>query len=375
VGHASVARPTPWAPSSSTNRAGSASRPGTKPAASTTSRPRHGRRAGAAVPHPEAADRGRADAVPPDHQRDPLPGGEARRITPDVHYGYGVPVGCVILTDRADGRGRDGPGRLRHRLRHDEREERRARRARHARAQARVQPRGDPARQPRRRRQERQARRALEDASSRSSCAAAPSTTSQNTAPRSTAVPRRAAAHPRRRTTWDIPWGGKETPERGLDQLGTLGGGNHFIELQRCEETGTLFVQVHTGSRGFGHGLATNYFEHGPSEHPEARDRHRSRLLHAGVASLREYLERRRRRRQLRDRQPPRHLRGSGGGVPKVFRATSSSSTRSATTSCRPRTHPDFGEVWVHRKGATRAFPAGTRRSRGTPWGRRATPC
>ena len=44
-----------------------------------------------------------------------------------------------------------------------------------------------------------------------------------------------------------MPWGGKGTPERGLDQLGSLGGGNHFIELQRCEETDTLFVQVHTG--------------------------------------------------------------------------------------------------------------------------------
>ena len=68
---------------------------------------------------------------------------------------------------------------------------------------------------------------------------------------------------------WQIPWGGKGMPERGLDQLGSLGGGNHFIELQRSSQTGTLFVQVHTGSRGFGHGLATNYFELAREEHPE----------------------------------------------------------------------------------------------------------
>src|SRR5437764_9554240 len=68
---------------------------------------------------------------------------------------------------------------------------------------------------------------------------------------------------------WEIPWGGKGKPERGLDQLGSLGGGNHFIELQRSDETSTLFVQVHTGSRGFGHGLATNYFELARSERPE----------------------------------------------------------------------------------------------------------
>jgi len=54
--------------------------------------------------------------------------------------------------------------------------------------------------------------------------------------------------------------GGDGRPERGITQIGSLGGGNHFIELQHDEVTGNLFVQVHTGSRGFGHGLATNYF-------------------------------------------------------------------------------------------------------------------
>ena len=28
---------------------------------------------------------------------------------------------------------------------------------------------------------------------------------------------------------WQIPWGGKGRPERGLNQMGSLGGGNHFI--------------------------------------------------------------------------------------------------------------------------------------------------
>ena len=59
---------------------------------------------------------------------------------------------------------------------------------------------------------------------------------------------------------WQPLMGGRGRPERGMSQLGSLGGGNHFIELQRAEETGTMFVQAHTGSRGWGHGLATNYF-------------------------------------------------------------------------------------------------------------------
>lgn len=59
--------------------------------------------------------------------------------------------------------------------------------------------------------------------------------------------------------------------ERGHDQLGTLGGGNHFLELQRVEHVhdealasalglfeGQLTVLIHTGSRGLGHQVCTD---------------------------------------------------------------------------------------------------------------------
>jgi len=41
-------------------------------------------------------------------------------------------------------------------------------------------------------------------------------------------------------------------------QLGTLGGGNHFRELERDPE-GWLWVVVHTGSRGLGAGIASHH--------------------------------------------------------------------------------------------------------------------
>ncbi len=41
-------------------------------------------------------------------------------------------------------------------------------------------------------------------------------------------------------------------------QLGTLGGGNHFIELQRGSD-GHLWAMVHSGSRNLGHKVATYY--------------------------------------------------------------------------------------------------------------------
>ena len=60
---------------------------------------------------------------------------------------------------------------------------------------------------------------------------------------------------------------------RGKDQLGTLGSGNHFLEVQVVEKIydekvakvfgiefeGQVVVMVHTGSRGFGHQVATDY--------------------------------------------------------------------------------------------------------------------
>jgi len=60
--------------------------------------------------------------------------------------------------------------------------------------------------------------------------------------------------------------------ERGKDEVGTLGAGNHFIEVQLVErifnedlakifgmEVGSITVMIHTGSRGFGHQIATDY--------------------------------------------------------------------------------------------------------------------
>jgi tRNA-splicing ligase RtcB len=60
--------------------------------------------------------------------------------------------------------------------------------------------------------------------------------------------------------------------KRGNDQVGTLGAGNHFIEVDVVDEVfdetaaermglapGRLVVQIHCGSRGFGHQVCTDY--------------------------------------------------------------------------------------------------------------------
>ncbi|NHF59729.1 RtcB family protein [Flavobacteriaceae bacterium TP-CH-4] len=60
--------------------------------------------------------------------------------------------------------------------------------------------------------------------------------------------------------------------KRGTDQLGTIGSGNHFVEVDYVEEIydttaakafglskGQVVVLIHTGSRGLGHQVATDY--------------------------------------------------------------------------------------------------------------------
>ncbi|MDD4394220.1 MAG: RtcB family protein [Desulfobacterales bacterium] len=44
----------------------------------------------------------------------------------------------------------------------------------------------------------------------------------------------------------------------GFSHLGTLGGGNHFIEIG-YDEDNAVWVTIHSGSRGIGHGIATEY--------------------------------------------------------------------------------------------------------------------
>jgi tRNA-splicing ligase RtcB (3'-phosphate/5'-hydroxy nucleic acid ligase) len=44
----------------------------------------------------------------------------------------------------------------------------------------------------------------------------------------------------------------------GLTQLGTLGGGNHFIEIQRGDD-GNIWIMIHSGSRNIGFQVAKHY--------------------------------------------------------------------------------------------------------------------
>ncbi len=74
-----------------------------------------------------------------------------------------------------------------------------------------------------------------------------------------------------------------EAKNRGKDQLGTIGSGNHFIEIGEVQtiflpdvakawgvEAGHIYILIHTGSRGFGHQVCQDtldsFFEAGYGE-------------------------------------------------------------------------------------------------------------
>lgn len=295
-----------------------------------------------------------------------FPGVRLVVITPDAHYGYGVPVGCVLITDAAAGAIAMGPvgydigcGMMSARSNVEAEAATPERRLAFNRA---VMNRVDMG------------------AGGKSKRLGALSAGEFENLVRGGAeyyVEKYGAKFDRSRAErhripvdddWQIPYGGKGRPERGRDQLGSLGGGNHFIELQRSEQAGALFLQVHTGSRGFGHGLATNYFEMAREEKPGditdidlgyfTPDSRHYRDYQNAVAAGGNYAIL---NRLIIFEQVAEAFR-------EVFGAELELVYEISHNLVQREWHPDFGEVWVHRKGATRAFPAGHPLLKGTVW-------
>ncbi len=175
----------------------------------------------------------------------------------------------------------------------------------------------------------------------------------------------------------------RRAKERGREQLGTLGAGNHFIEIDVVEQVfdasaaqamglraGALVVQIHCGSRGFGHQICTDYVQDfqdavrrykiqlpdrelvcAPLNSPEGRAYFAAMRCAANFAfANRQTLAYRARlafEAVLADRLENWHL-------PQVYDITHNMG--------KLETHLIDGEavkVCVHRKGATRAFGPG----------------
>jgi tRNA-splicing ligase RtcB len=166
--------------------------------------------------------------------------------------------------------------------------------------------------------------------------------------------------------------------ERGAGQIGTLGSGNHFLELQRVEAVyearaaeafglrlGQLTVLIHSGSRGLGHQVCTDFVKRmdarlgvygidlpdrqlscAPVESPEGQDYLRAMAAAANFAWAN--------RAALAHRVREAIASVLGGEVARGTRTIYDVAHNVA------KLEEHGGRtLCVHRKGATRAFPPG----------------
>jgi tRNA-splicing ligase RtcB len=171
---------------------------------------------------------------------------------------------------------------------------------------------------------------------------------------------------------------------RGLTQIGTLGSGNHFLEIQKVdkivdertakvfglEHEGQVTVMIHCGSRGFGHQVCSDYLRVmeraiekykivlpdrelacAPGKSQEAEDYYQAMACAVNYAFVNRQaiLHWVRQSFQQVFREKPEKY-----GLKLVYDV--------AHNIAKIETHRVNGgqkKVWVHRKGATRAFPPG----------------
>jgi tRNA-splicing ligase RtcB (3'-phosphate/5'-hydroxy nucleic acid ligase) len=166
--------------------------------------------------------------------------------------------------------------------------------------------------------------------------------------------------------------------ERGAGQIGTLGSGNHFLELQRVEaiyeppaadafglRVGQLTVLIHSGSRGLGHQVCTDFVKRmdarlghygielpdrqlscAPIESPEGQDYLSAMAAAANFA----WANRAALAHRVRESVASVLGRDVARGTKTVYDV--------AHNVAKLEEHRG-GTVCVHRKGATRAFPPG----------------
>jgi tRNA-splicing ligase RtcB len=167
--------------------------------------------------------------------------------------------------------------------------------------------------------------------------------------------------------------------ERGAGQLGTVGAGNHFVELQRVEHVfdpaaaeafglaeGQVTVLIHSGSRGLGHQVCTDHVramdrageKYGfalpdrqlacaPASSPEGRAYLGAMAAAANFAFANRHAMADAVRRSIRHVLGPR----AEAGTRQVY---------DVAHNVAKVEHHGGRDVLVHRKGATRAFPAGS---------------
>jgi len=167
--------------------------------------------------------------------------------------------------------------------------------------------------------------------------------------------------------------------ERGRGQIGTLGSGNHFVELQCVDRVhdataaetfgiapGQVTVLIHSGSRGLGHQVCTDYVREMGAAMARYRIALPDRQLACAPASSPEgqaYLA----AMAAAANFAWANRQGIADAVRSAIGRTLGQAVAAGTVQVYDVAHnvakvEEYGgrEVLVHRKGATRAFPPGS---------------
>ena len=167
--------------------------------------------------------------------------------------------------------------------------------------------------------------------------------------------------------------------QRGAGQVGTIGSGNHFIELQAVDEVfdaetasvfglevGRVAVLIHSGSRGLGHQVCTDHVKTMDGAHrrygivlpdrqlacaPQSSPEGRAYLAAMAAAANFAWANRHAMAHEVRE------------AVRRILGDTVAEATRQVYDVAHNVAKIErYGgrDVCVHRKGATRAFPAGS---------------
>jgi tRNA-splicing ligase RtcB len=162
-------------------------------------------------------------------------------------------------------------------------------------------------------------------------------------------------------------------------QLGSVGGGNHFVEMQCDRDTGEVFVMVHCGSRGYGWQTANHYFYEGARLRGLPSNRREDSWLYADEPLGGEYWAHHNSAANFAVAN--RHVIVDGireatqevfGADVEVYYEISHNLVQEETLVLPDGTTK---KGFVHRKGATRAFPAGHPDLAGTRWEATGHPC
>jgi tRNA-splicing ligase RtcB len=167
-----------------------------------------------------------------------------------------------------------------------------------------------------------------------------------------------------------------------VPQLGSVGGGNHFIEMQVDKLTGEVFVQIHCGSRGYGWQMANHFFHEGAKLRGLPTNRREDSWLHVDEPLGRAYWAHHNSAANFAVanrhiivegvRQATEEVFGAFGADVELYYEISHNLVQEETLVLPDGTTK---RGYVHRKGATRAFPAGHPDLVGTPWETTGHPC